>query len=76
MIDALAMFSLPPRRKTPTYIAVWPCGTRWTIERARRGDWSAPIYRNGLQTNVDILADTRAELLAELQREGAEIVRE
>lgn len=73
-----AFFSLPAqaRRAVRPLVAVWPCGTRWTIESARRGEWSAPIYRNGEQTGVDVMADTRAELLSELTSEGATIIRE
>lgn len=74
MLDIDAIFSIPRRRKQRPIVAVWPCGTRWTIE-GERGHWEAPIYRNGQQSSMTILADTRAELLDELRAEGARIER-
>lgn len=71
-------FSVPAKaaRKVRPLVAIWPCGTRWQIETAARGEWSAPVYRDGAQTGVDVLADTRAELIAELESEGARVERE
>lgn len=65
------MFAIPSRTRGKRYLyAVWPCGTRWRIE-GTRGDWSAPIYKLGEQTNITICCDTRRDLISELEMEGA-----
>jgi hypothetical protein len=66
-------FSLTRRRKSA--VAVWPCGSEWRIETPERGfDWECPIYVNGNQTSLTIMAPTKAALIAEIKAHGAQVV--
>src|SRR5690606_10406517 len=66
------IFSVPataPKSRRLT-VAVFPCGSEWTLERDANGQWDCPIFENGQQTGMDAVADTLSELKSDLATHG------
>ena len=73
---AMDIFSIPakPKRKPPEpWVAVWPCGTEFELQKTGNREWEAPEIKDGEQTGVTFIEPTRADLASLLRGYGCEI---
>jgi len=66
------IFSIRVKQKSSPrkYRVTWPCGSTWDYDRF---DLDVPVYENGKQNGVCVLADTLAEMATSLAAHGGKV---
>ena len=66
------IFSIPakPKSQPQQWRVTWPCGETWDYDRF---DLDVPVYENGEQTGISVLADTLAEMKISLEAHGGKV---